>query len=146
VPEQMNKNETRIAQALTYAGIVPFLLLSMAVVMKFNGYDCDLYLRAYGAVIVSFLCGIQWGIYLLFSEKCPRNLLLHSNMITLIVYGALLLCPSRIDLIIEALCFCFLLKLDQELMKQQIIPLWYFSLRRNATLTVVILLISTACL
>jgi hypothetical protein len=146
MPENINKSVMRTACALTYAGILPFLLLSLAVVLKIRGYDYDLALCAYGVVIISFLCGIHWAINLLFSDKCPRNLLVYSNALTLVAYGALFLGLRSVSLITESLCLAFLLKLDDELMRRSLIPIWYYSLRRNATLAVLILLTGTACL
>ncbi len=136
----------RIASILTYAGILPFILLSIAVNLKIKGEDYDLALRAYGVVIISFLCGIHWAINLLFPDKCPHNLLVSSNAITLVAYGSLFLGLPSVSLIIESLSLAFLLKLDCELMGQCLVPIWYYSLRRNATLVVIVLLIGTACL
>ncbi len=136
----------RIACTLTYAGILPFLLLGIGIILKIKGHDYDLALRAYGAIIISFLCGIHWAIYLLFSDQCPRNLLVYSNALTLIAYGSLFFGLHSVGLITESLCLAFLLKLDHELMGQRLVPIWYYSLRRNVTLAVIVLLLSTACL
>jgi hypothetical protein len=140
------KSTMRIACTLTYAGILPFLLLSLAVILKISGYDYDLALRAYGAVIISFLCGIDWAIHLLFPDQCPRNFLVYSNAVTLVAFGSIFFGFHGAGLIIESLCLAFLLKLDYELVEQHITPVWYFNLRRNATLAVVVLLTSAACL
>ena len=141
----MNKSIVRTAGMLTYAGILPFLLMSFAVIVKARGYDFNPALRAYGAVIISFLCGIHWGIYILCSGKCPRNLLLYSNLIAMIAFGSILFELHGINLIIQSACLVSLLKLDHELFQKDIIPLWYFRLRRNATFAVVVLLMTAGC-
>jgi len=144
--ENPEKSTMRIACTLTYAGILPFLLLGLAVILKIRGHDYDLALRAYGAVIISFLCGIHWAIHLLFSDQCPRNLLIYSNAVTLVAYGSLFFGFHSLGLIIEAFCLAFLLKLDDELRERRLIPVWYYGLRPNATLAVVLLLTGTAYL
>ncbi len=140
----MNHNIQHTTRTLTYSGITPFALLGIAVAVHATHYDYDLALRAYGTAIVSFLCGIHWAIHLLLADRCHRNLLIDSNVITLISFGSLLLPNHSISFIIQALCLAVLLKLDHELKTQDIIPTWYFQLRRNATIIVIFILITTA--
>jgi len=142
----MNQNTSRSAQILTYAGLIPFALLSFAVVLELDSFDFDLALRSYGVAIISFLCGIHWGIYLLASDKCPRNLLLISNTITLVAYSSILFPFGNINYITQSFCLAILLELDYELLKKDVLPVWYFNLRRNASCIVILLLLMTACL
>ncbi len=64
----MNEKNILVARVLTYTGIMPFLFLGMAVALQASGLDYSLALFAYGAVIISFLCGIHWAVFLFFRK------------------------------------------------------------------------------
>lgn len=142
----MNKNNTMVAQVLTYAGIIPFLLLGIAVSLQAEGLNYSLALFTYGAVIISFLCGIHWAAFLFFSQQCTRNLLLYSNVIALVGWLSVLSVKAYWTVALQIFCFLSLLILDLELYRKKLIPLWFFQLRRNATIMVAVLLLLTACL
>lgn len=141
----MNEKNILVAQVLTYTGIVPFLVFGMAVALHVGGLDYRLALFAYGAVIISFLCGIHWAVFLFFSQNCSRNLLLYSNVISLLGWLSVLLVRSYLTFALQIACFTYLFILDLELYRNKIIPLWFFNLRLNATIGVVLLLFMTAC-
>lgn len=104
----MHTNHTRnqrLAKALTYSGLLPFLYFPVYLFFTGNnvifGFDVEALLVAYSAVIVSFIAGIHWGIFLF--KKGSLNLFLCSNII------ALLACLSIfsiffLNLIILILC------------------------------------------
>lgn len=146
VPERMNQTRQTTATRLTYAGILPFLFLGLATVLKLSGPDYGLALRGYGVVITSFLCGIHWAAHLFFANQCRRNLLVISNVITLIAYTSLLIYQKNIAFLIQSIGFVVLLWIDYELLTQSIIPRWYFSLRCYATAAVVFLLLTVVML
>lgn len=140
----MHEKNILIARILTYLGIMPFLFLGMAVALRASGLDYSLALFSYGAVIISFLCGIHWAVFLFFSQKCSRNLLLHSNALTLLGWLSVLLVRPHLTISLQILIFMYLLFLDLELYRNKIFPSWFFQLRLNATLIVVFLLVITA--
>ncbi len=133
------------ARILTYSGIIPFLFLGIAVVLHSRSLDYSLYLFVYGAVIISFLCGIHWGVFLFFSENCSHNLLFRSNAISLLGWLSVLPDMPYLTFVLQILCFLYLLFLDLELVRNKIIPLWFFHLRLWATIIVCLLLFITAC-
>lgn len=141
----MNEKNILFARALTYSGIIPFIFFGVAVALHAGGLDYSLALFAYGAVIISFLCGIHWAIFLFFSQNCSRNLLFHSNAISLMGWLSVLLVMSYLTFALQISCFLYLLILDRELYRNKVIPLWFFHLRRNATMVVALLLLITAC-
>lgn len=141
----MNEKNILTARILTYAGIIPFLFLGMAVALHASRFDYSLALCVYGAVIISFLCGIHWAVFLFFSQNCSRNLLLHSNAISILGWFSVLLGMSYLTFALQILCFLYLLILDRELHRQHLIPLWFFQLRLKATIVVATLLLITAC-
>jgi hypothetical protein len=140
----MNRHDIRLAQLLTYAGILPFLLLGIATVLKWAGYDYTVALQCYSAIIISFLCGAHWAIYVLVAEKCRQNLLFLSNIGALIAWATLLMGHHGLACGLQSFCFIYLLWLDHDLLMRHIIPAWYFKLRLNATIVVSVILISVA--
>jgi len=141
----MNEKKILAARVLTYTGIIPFLFLGMAVALHASGLNYSLALFAYGAVIISFLCGIHWAAFLFFSQNCSRNLLFHSNAISLLGWLSVIPVMSYLTFTLQILCFLYLIILDLELYRNKVIPLWFFQLRVNATIVVILLLFITAC-
>lgn len=129
----MHTNHTRnqrLAKALTYSGLLPFLYFPVYLFFTGNnvifGFDVEALLVAYSAVIVSFIAGIHWGIFLF--KKGSLNLFLCSNII------ALLACLSIfsiffLNLIILILCLFFLILIDSSLFNQQLLDPWFYKLR-----------------
>ncbi len=100
------KNSDRIlAGALTYSGTLPLVASVVLAFAPIAGIDGNAMARTYAAIILSFLCGIHWAIFLFFSEKCPRNLLIRSNAVALLSWCSLLLVHQTTALILQALCF-----------------------------------------
>ncbi|KTD78769.1 DUF3429 domain-containing protein [Legionella waltersii] len=141
----MNEKNILTARLLTYGGIIPFLFLGIAVVLNASHLDYSLALFAYGAVIISFLCGIHWAVFLFFSHNCSRNLLFQSNTISLLGWLSVLPVMSYLTFGLQILCFLYLLILDLELYRNKVIPLCFFDLRLRATIVVALLLFITAC-
>jgi hypothetical protein len=105
-----------------------------------HDFDSALIAITYSAIIISFLCGIHWAVYLFFAEKCPRNLLMTSNGVALLAWSSLLATHQSIAIALQAVCFLYLLTLDLQLRDGGILPQWFYGLRRNATMIVVVCL------
>jgi hypothetical protein len=105
-------------------------------------FDAAHIASTYAALIIAFLGGTQWDLFLVFSQRSPINLMVQSNLVTLIAWAGLLVLPATGAIAVHALCFLYLLFLDYRLFKSGIIPLWYFSLRRLVTLIVISLLLA----
>jgi hypothetical protein len=148
----MKQLDINIANMLTYSGTLP--LIGSAVLLYFPmmvptalpmaGLDAALIASAYSAVIISFLCGIHWAAYLFFADRCPRHLLIISNVIALLAWLSLLLGNQLATTLLQAGCFVFLLAMDVKLRNAGIHAEWFFRLRRNATIIVVICLVLIA--
>ena len=138
----MKQPDIRLATLLTYSGALPFIL---AVLLSyFSPADADWAspaIMAYGALIISFLCGIHWAAYLFFSGQCRLPLLLASNIITLTAWGSLMVSEALVTYTIQVACFLTLFAVDALLHRAGIIPLWFYHLRRNATVVVVVCLV-----
>lgn len=135
-----------LAQILTYSGTLPLVGAVILTFFPIAGLDAQTIAKTYSAIIISFLCGIHWSVYLFFEDKCPRNLLITSNSVALLAWGSLLLNNSAITLILQIICFVYLLTLDKKLFDVSILPNWFFHLRRNATIIVVLCLSIIFCL
>ena len=139
---QIDTAKTRLVKQLTYAGTLPLLMCTFTVLVPISGIDALRIALCYGAVIVSFLCGVQWAVFLLREDRCRRNLLLYSNAIALAAWLALLVASCCIALCMLGLCFLALLKLDLELSANGVYPSWYARLRINVTIIVMLTLFS----
>jgi hypothetical protein len=123
----------KYACLLTYLGALPF---GIAMIFLMNGVSQErvsYILCTYGAVIVSFICGIHWGISMKHQEKKPTWLLASSNGITLVAWGCMIL-PSRpIALMTLGFCLFFLLLIDQRLYTLNQTDGWYIRMRWRVT-------------
>jgi hypothetical protein len=124
--------------ALTYSGTLPLIILAAyKFIPNTPSLDTVLIAAAYSAVILSFLCGIHWAIFLFFAEKCPHNLLITSNIIALLAWASLLDVHSDTSKLLQQLCFLYLLTLDLRLRDASVLPAWFYTIRRNATAIVI---------
>jgi hypothetical protein len=136
----------RVAQGLVYAGSLPFLacaLLSwMGPIVGMPEVDPVAVAIGYGAVIASFIAGIHWAVHLFAGARGGDNLLIASNVVALIAWGALLI-GGAWGLALLIACFAALFALDRRLHSRGIWPLWFFRLRRNITAIVTTALLAT---
>lgn len=97
-------------------------------------------LPAYGACILSFMGGVQWGVLLPREDShVPFFRYLVSVLPALLAFLCLLI-PSRPGLIGLIAGFLALLAYDLSTVRQGLAPRWYASLRVQLTLAVVALL------
>ena len=136
----MKQNQIKLAKILTYSGTLPLIASVVTHYFPLTGWDSTLIAGTYAAIIISFLCGIHWAAYLFFANKCPRNLLISSNVVALLAWTSLLATHQPTAIVLQALCFFYLLTLDLKLHDAGIIPEWFYYLRRNATIIVVLCL------
>jgi hypothetical protein len=137
----MISHQQSYAKYLTYGGTLPLIICALDWHV-YEALNARFFANCYGSVIISFLSGIHWAIYLFFFEKCPRNLLLRSNATALIAWISLLAYPLFLGFFLQILCFLYLLWLDLELERVGVLPQWFYQLRRNATTVVVLVMIA----
>lgn len=125
----------RAALALTWLGLVPFLVSAAALFTRGPlGAFASLSLLAYGAVILSFLGGIHWGLAMRGDPPDAGRLTL-STLPALIGWAALLL-EGGWGMLLLALAFLLVLAADWSLARQALVPAWYPTLRWPVTLIV----------
>lgn len=132
---ELSARDRRLATLLTYAGILPpWLLLALAQVTELGGLA--LAALGYGAVIASFVAGIQWSTFLHSGGQTPLNLLLVSNLGALAAWGCVMvsLWSMPIGFVGLALVLAALLVVDERSFAARVLPDWFRPLRRHATL------------
>ncbi|MDP3515963.1 MAG: DUF3429 domain-containing protein [Pseudohongiella sp.] len=141
VRHTMKQRDIIVANTLTYSGTLPLIgsviLLQFPTLLPMAGLDAALIASTYSAVIISFLSGIHWAAYLFFADRCPRHLLIRSNVVALLAWVSLLTGNQLTTSLLQILCFLYLLALDSKLRDAALLAEWFFRLRRNATLIVV---------
>ncbi|MEM7619030.1 MAG: DUF3429 domain-containing protein [Pseudomonadota bacterium] len=134
---------------LTYAGALPFVIcmffISFGISQVFYLPRFDHIVSSYALVILSFLAGVHWGIYLYKEQDIPINLFVLSNVVTLFAWFAFLFTTLFWQLVIFSLSFALLLRVDYSLFRQSLITLDYFQTRCNVT-SIVILSLCTILL
>jgi hypothetical protein len=134
----MKHADMKLAKWLTYAGTLPMLASVGLAFLPFAAVDGFEIARTYGAIIIAFLSGLHWASYFFFSERCPLNLLVTSNIVALIAWCSLLIVQVELAIFVQVLCFLALLQLDKKLLETAVLPEWFYHLRRNATIVVVL--------
>ena len=132
---EMIDGQRRLARALAYAGVLPpwlGLALHFAAPHAWAGFATV----AYAAIIVSFVCGMHWGVSLSAPVPPPINLLLTSNAGALFAWAMV---PASfwsrpLACIGLAIALGLLLVVDRRLMLATVLEPWFWRVRRNASI------------
>ena len=132
------------ARWLGILGLVPFLTMTYAAVTEASvGIDnANFGLRAYGAVILSFLGGIQWGLAIRNSDGNARTREGLTPILTLSIVPSLI---GWAGLLVEELLgfgllifgFALVLISDVRAVNRELAPRWYLRLRCPLTAVVI---------
>ena len=127
------------------AGLIPFISMAALPYTFFEVKIPESALLAYGAIILSFLGGLLWGMALNGGDtiRIAPRLLTVGVITSLIGWGALLL-PLTIGLLTLTLSFLALLVFDYTLYRAKHIPYWFLKLRVFLTLIVSLTLLIAA--
>lgn len=124
------------ALILGLAGLIPFIGTAIATLVPDGGDNLALATRAlgaYGAVILSFLGGVKWGVLL--NDKAGLKIwapIMLSVIPSLIAWSALLL-PAIAMLSLLAAAMVLQYFLDTKSVQQKKLPQWYGRLRTILT-------------
>lgn len=148
-PERPSDAMPWAARWLGGAGLIPFIL---SAALAYTAPDAVDRLRAadagmfYGAVILSFLGGIRWGLALGPQFARDRNLQIAISVVPSLVGWAALLVAPVIGALMLIAGFVGMLLLDALLGREGRAPDWFFGLRliltTGAVLSLIALLIS----
>jgi hypothetical protein len=130
---------------LALLGALPFVISSLLLALDINslpllGSVANL-LSSYTLVIAVFMCGVHWGQYLQQPEEHSLNLLLISNILTVLLWFIWLLSPLHIFLAVALTVFVILLMIDMRLRLLNVISKSYFRTRMLVTGIVCLFLI-----
>ena len=138
----LNPNETARSDAssvpsaaawLGGLGIIPFASLSLATpfVSDVVRTQLSFALLAYGAIILSFLGGIHWGLAIGAVPQTDNSLLrrIALSIVPSLVAWAALLAPFSIGFLVLAAAFVAMLLVDIRASRMHEAPAWYPKLR-----------------
>ncbi len=142
---QKQNNQQKTAKILTFAGALPFIfIVAIKYISPYTfGIHYNQILLIYSAIIIAFIAGTHWAFYLLNSfqnsiKYIPDNLLIHSNIVTLIAYGTLISSINyNFKLLFLISCFLYLLGIDKKIASLLVTPQWYIRMRLAISFIVV---------
>ena len=134
----MNKNPPFIISLLGYGGALPFLGLAACTYFKvaLPGVSPVEGLLTYGAVILSFIGALHWGVVMAQHEQVvPRlaSLLYGWSVMPALIAWAALLMPNGVGATVMALCFVACWRIDMRVIKSGLWPAWMARLRLHLT-------------
>ncbi len=128
---------------LGWAGVLPFAALTIAAIADWSpfGIDPQEALAAYGACILSFLGGAQWGVLLPRDRTEAHEPWRYAVSVLpqLLAFGCLLL-PGRLAVLGLIIGFVGLVAYDLSTVRAGLTPPWFGRLRVQLTGAVVALL------
>lgn len=142
----MNKQQVKLASILTTLGALPFVAAVAAQLAGVSTFHTSHFSLTYGAVILSFLGGMHWGVFLSQAHVARINLLVSSNLFALLAWLSLLMLVPLTQYLIQITCFLALLLIDRKLAADGMIERWFYNLRKHVTLVVVVCLATLAVL
>ena len=132
---------------LSILGLLPFAFgLIDLLINKDNLFFLINIPKYYGAIILTFLGAVYWGIILndshknLISDKV-KTFIICWSIIPSLWSTLILIFSHNITIIILALCFIIVQFVDEFIIKYFKFPIWYLFLRRSLTISVISILI-----
>ena len=146
---RLKNHNSKLIFLLSVLGLLPFFFGLIDLLLNKNNLFFLINLpKYYGAIILTFLGSVYWGVVLndnhknLISEKIKTYIICWSIIPSL--WSVLILIFSHnITIIILALCFIIVQFVDEFIIKYFKFPIWYLFLRRTLTIIVIFILIFT---
>lgn len=136
----MRLAHTQLAKNLTFMGALPFVGAVGAQLQGMEHYHSGYLALTYGAVIISFLCGIHWGLFLTHANDIRLNLLVTSNLLAVIAWATLFFVIPVTQYLVQIAAFIALWLIDCRLVAEGVIERWFYHLRKQVTILVVLCL------
>tara|TARA_Y200000002_G_scaffold169950_2_gene140173 strand:- start:722 stop:1183 length:462 start_codon:yes stop_codon:yes gene_type:complete len=136
----------QLEQLLTYLGIIPFLFLAVMInsgthSLPYVGSTLDAFCL-YGLIIAVFLLGSLWSIKWHLGKWKSIFVALMSNFGVLVLYFSYLLMSRIVFMLTNSLVFALILAIDYWLLTQRQIAKYYFGIRFNVSLIVIVIQLS----
>lgn len=141
----MKEAHIPLAYGLAFAGALPFMAAIGLVALDWQADRAIPVALTYGAVIIAFLSGIHWAVFLFRPAECPQNLFVISNVTALIGWFAIAL-PGGLCFLVQSACFLYLLMIDRNLLRADLLPDWFWKLRCRITSVVAVSLLVLSAL
>jgi hypothetical protein len=132
----------KAARLLGWGGVIPFVALALASLTA--APEAAPLLLGYGAIILSFMGAVWWGVAMARGETGPR--LYAISVLPALAAFAALLVPVGIGLWVLVAGFAALLLFDLAQVGKGVAPLWYGALRAKLTACVLLSLLLVAVL
>jgi len=121
------------AKWLGFSGLIPFIGCALAVSLApepYKSFSLSL-LLGYGAVILSFLGGVHWGLAIApGSAQTDLTKQLALSVIPSLIAWVALFLQERLALIVLALSIALVLIVDRMSVREGRAPAWFMALRR----------------
>lgn len=131
---------------LTYMGALPFVIFNLMLVLHFDFVlSTEFIFKAfltYGAIIMSFLAGMHWGLAITVSQPVSAYLLLSSNVVAILAWLCLILNIHFLALILLGVLYLYQLLIDCKLAKDRLIAKGFLLTRIVITVIVCICFMS----
>ena len=136
-------NIPKNATILGYTGLIPFVILSLALWFSSPGMveQINQALLMYSAIILTFMGAVHWGVAMSTSEK-PDNWQINVSVVPALIAWFASFAPVSINYTILYLTFASLCLIDSVSSKKGSVPDWYPKLRIPLTAVVVACLIN----
>jgi hypothetical protein len=133
---KLDKRTSKVPRAAAWLGglgLLPFAICASALFVGNNNLTsrASFALVTYGAIILSFLGGIHWGLAIDAESKTGRNItcwLILSVSPSLVAWAALLV-PTKIGCLVLAAALVAMLWVDVLATRARKTPPWYLKLR-----------------
>ena len=141
-----DKNIPKTALMLGLAGVLPFVIFGLLAITLGGGIttpiQADMWLIGYGAVILSFMAGIRWGLALTAHNESDQAVQMTVSVVPSLIAWTACFMPFAYGLPLLALTHAAVAVWDIRAMHNGRGPVWYAKLRMIlASLAVGILVI-----
>ena len=136
-------NKKNLPYILIFLGSIPFVFFSFLRIIsleEFFYFDINYILSIYSLLIISFICGSHWGLFLT-NNTLKINLFFLSNLLTISSFFGILFLKMNYFFLLQILILIILLLIDFYIYRQNITQLKYIYSRMLITILVVICLI-----
>lgn len=137
----MQRDQRLWAKGLALFGATPFIAAVLAQLAGLANDHTTTLSLTYGAIIISFLSGIHWGLYLTHEKARRINLLITSNILAVLAWVTLWLWTPGMQYLVQLACFISLLMIDRRLLADGVIERWFYQLRQQISLLVMVCLL-----
>lgn len=129
----------RLPLWLGVAGLIPFVAGLVGVVAPRLAIGGPLGLLVYGAVILSFMGGVHWGLAITVQPPRPAQLVI--SVLPALLAWVAVLAGDWLGMLVEAAGFAALLAYDVSATSTGAAPAWYSALRVRLTAGAVLCLV-----